>query len=103
MSYRMHEDMRLGKVKIKVSHLQRSLHFYKEVVGLQILCQDDHSAQLTSDGKNTLVDLEEIENALITTPRSVSGLYHFAILLPTRKDLGIILRNLLEKRIHVGS
>jgi catechol 2,3-dioxygenase len=102
MTSHMHPDMTLGKVKLKISNLQRSLDFYQNVVGFQILRQDDHSAELTADGQTTLVELEAIPDALVTPRRSVSGLYHYAILLPSRKDLGLSLQRLMDVGIHVG-
>jgi catechol 2,3-dioxygenase len=102
MTYQMHPEMTLGMVKLKVSNLKRSLDFYQNVVGFQILRQDDQSAELTADGKTTLVEIEAIPDALITPKRTVSGLYHYAILLPTRKDLGLALRKLMDIGLHVG-
>ena len=46
--------------------------------------------------------LEEIADALVTHPGTASGLYHFAILLPTRQDLGVSLRRLIDKRVPFG-
>ncbi|GGG09596.1 VOC family protein [Paenibacillus abyssi] len=95
-------DIELGEVKLKVSNLERSIKFYQEVVGLKMLNQEAKTAELTADGKNALLVLEEIPGAVVVPPRSASGLYHFAILLPTRKDLGLSLRNLIESGIHIG-
>lgn len=102
MNNTIHPDIELGEVKIKVSDLARSLTFYQEVVGLKVLKQTAQWAEMTADGENTLLILEEVPNAIIVPERTVSGLYHFAILLPTRKDLGLSLRRLVEKGIHVG-
>lgn len=102
MTYRMHEQMRFGKVTLKVSNLQRSLDFYQDVIGLRILKETASTATLTADGKNALVELLEVPGAVITPPRSVSGLYHYAILVPTRKDLSLVLRRLAEKGIRLG-
>jgi catechol 2,3-dioxygenase len=98
----MHADMTLGKVKLKVSDLSRSLDFYQNVVGFRILKHEGHAAELTVDGENTLVELLEIPDAVVTPRRSSAGLYHFAILLPTRKDLGLQLRRLIESDIRIG-
>ncbi|MFD0695972.1 VOC family protein [Paenibacillus sp. GCM10027628] len=102
MSVSLHSDIKLGIVKLKVSDLERSLRFYQEVVGLQILKADSKLAELTVDGRHPFLLLEEIPNAHITARRSAAGLYHFAILLPTRQDLGASLRNLVQSGIHIG-
>jgi catechol 2,3-dioxygenase len=87
MSYSIHSNTELGEVRLKVSDLERSVQFYREVVGFQILLQQSGIAQLTVDGINPLLILEEIPNAAIVPRRSSAGLYHFAILVPTREQL----------------
>lgn len=98
----LHPDLRLGKVKLKVSDLRRSLEFYETAVGLRVLRVAGGSAELTADGENALVELREIPGAPITPRQSAAGLYHFALLLPTRKALGLQLRRLLELGVAVG-
>jgi catechol 2,3-dioxygenase len=102
VSYQLDPKIELGEVKLKVSNLERSLKFYQEVVGLNILKQDGVTAELTADGKKALVVLEEIPNAVSVPRRSAAGLYHFAILLPTRADLGAALQRLIDSGIHIG-
>lgn len=102
MTYQMHPQIELGEVYLKVSHLERSIAFYKEAVGFRVLKQDKRKAELTADGQTVLLILEEISNAVTVPPRTASGLYHIAILLPTRKDLGVSLRRLIELGIDVG-
>jgi catechol 2,3-dioxygenase len=98
----MHPSMQLGEVKLKVSNLERSLAFYQEIVGFKVLKQTANTVELTADGRTPLLILEEIPNAVIVPKRSASGLYHFAILLPARIDLGVSLRKLIESGIHIG-
>jgi catechol 2,3-dioxygenase len=102
MSQSIHANTVLGELKLKVSDLERSIRFYKEVVGFQVLSQETGTARLTVDGNNTFLILEEIPNAVIVPNRSATGLYHFAILVPTREQLGLALRNLVKSGIHIG-
>lgn len=102
MSTMLHPDIKLGLIKINVSNLNRSIQFYKEVVGLQVLQINTTHAELTLDGLHPFLLLEEIPNAQVTPRRSAAGLYHFAILLPTRRDLGLSLSNLIQSGIHIG-
>jgi catechol 2,3-dioxygenase len=102
MSHSIHANTVLGEVRLKVSDLERSVQFYREVVGFQIVRQQSGIAQLTVDGINPLLILEEIPNAAIVPRRSSAGLYHFAILVPTREQLGLSLRNLIQSGIHIG-
>jgi catechol 2,3-dioxygenase len=93
---------RIGLVQLRVGDLQRSTRFYREVVGLKVLSEGDGMADLTADGRRPLVRLQEIEGAIIPPRRSAAGLYHFAILVPDRRSLGMSLRNLIASGIHVG-
>lgn len=96
------QELEIGRVQIRVSNLEKSLDFYQKVVGLQILRQHGREAEMTADGKQVLLVLREIEEARILRRNSAAGLYHFAILLPDRSSLGLVLRNLIASGIHVG-
>ncbi|MFD7524138.1 VOC family protein [Paenibacillus chitinolyticus] len=92
----------IGYVHIKVGSLARSLPFYQDVIGLNLLKRDGAFAELTADGKKPLVILEELPGAAKAPKRGYAGLYHFAILLPDRKELGFALRSLIRSGIEVG-
>ncbi|GAA0301964.1 catechol 2,3-dioxygenase [Gracilibacillus halotolerans] len=92
----------VGHVKINVQDLQRSIQFYKEIIGFEILEQTSTTAKLTTDGKTSILSLEQPENAKPKQGRT-SGLYHFAILLPTKTDLANIVVHLVENGIRLGS
>lgn len=98
----IHPAAQIGIVRLKVRNLERSLAFYQEVIGFQILQRSGNTAELTVDGKNSLLVLEADERYRVMPERSVSGLYHFAILLPDRVSLGLALRNLIKHQIPVG-
>jgi catechol 2,3-dioxygenase len=102
MTHTIHPNTEIGQIHLKVSQLERSIQFYREVVGFELLQKVGNTAELTVDGKNRLLVLEEIPNAVIVPRRNTTGLYHFAILVPTREDLSLSLRNLLHHQIHVG-
>ncbi|MEK4041641.1 VOC family protein [Paenibacillus sp. FSL L8-0493] len=95
-------DTQIGLVQIRVSNLERSLTFYQNVVGLSVLRQTGRKVEMTADGQNVLLILREIENARVIRPNSVAGLYHFAILVPDRPSLGLVVRNLISSGIEVG-
>lgn len=92
----------VGHVKIKVENLERSLKFYQDVLGFDILEQSISTVKLTSDGKTSILSLEQPDNVIPKQGRT-TGLYHFAILLPERTDLANIVIHLVNKGIKFGS
>lgn len=87
----------LGTVSLTVGRLDRSLTFYRNVLGLQLLQHEEHRATLSADGESTLVELIEVPGAQPKPPRT-TGLYHYAILVPTRARLAEALHRLLNAR-----
>jgi len=96
----LHPAVEVGTVTLKVADLARSLQFYTQVIGLEVFRKDDHSAALGA-GDRPILLLEEVPGA---TPlaRNVTGLYHAAILLPTRHSLAIKIQQLLRINYPFG-
>jgi catechol 2,3-dioxygenase len=92
----------VGQVNLKVQNLQRSLAFYKEVIGFKVLEQTERSAALSADGKNVLLSIEQPNNVVPKQGRT-TGLYHYALLLPKRSDLATIVQYFLEIGLQFGS
>ena len=92
----------VGHVKIKVGNLERSLKFYQDVLGFKILEQTQSTAKLTTDGKTSILSIEQPENVLPKQGRT-AGLYHFAILLPKESDLANIVVHFVEKGIRFAA
>lgn len=76
----------LGTVNFAVADLARSVDFYTRVIGFQIIEQNDRRAVLGVAGQPLLI-VEELKDAR-RQPARTTGLYHLAILLPSRADLG---------------
>jgi catechol 2,3-dioxygenase len=89
-------------VEIKVSDLQRSLTYYKEIIGFKVLLQESNRATLTADGKTALLTIVQLESVEQKT-RTTSGLYHFALLLPTRRDLANIITHFRQSSVYFGA
>lgn len=79
---------------LTVADLQRSLEFYTGVLGFKQLDRQPHSAMLGVDTQPLLLLIEQ-PGAQPKPPRA-TGLYHVAILLPSRIDLGHVLRRILS-------
>lgn len=101
-NYRIHPEAHMGRVQLKVSQIERSVRFYTEVIGLKLLAQTEKAAEFGVDDGDVLLGIEEVPQAQIMRPQSVTGLYHFAILLPDRTALGTALRHLAETGMSIG-
>lgn len=87
----------VGALSLTVSDLARSIEFYRDDIGLALLSHSGSGAIL-GVGDRLLLELEEVAGAA-PWPRggsSYTGLYHLAILLPSRLDLGRWLRHWLD-------
>lgn len=101
--YRLPAGLTLGSVKLQVSDLARSVAYYERVVGLRVLHRGDTTARLGVQGSDeTLVELHEKRGVHAVPQRGLLGLYHFAILLPTRAALGQFLAHLRELGTRAG-
>jgi catechol 2,3-dioxygenase len=86
----------LGAVELAVGDLERSLSYYREAIGLDVLGRENGAARLGAGGRELLVLVEEpgARPALGHT-----GLYHFALLLPERRDLASWLAHVVRDRV----
>ncbi len=94
----IHPDTRIGAVHLTVSDLQRSLDFYQQIIGFSLLEQQDDQAWLTV-GQQPLLVLHENRSTRYYPNRT--GLYHFAILVPSRLDLAQSLSRIAETKTSV--
>ncbi len=78
-------DLRLGPVHIVVTDLDRSADFYERAIGLRPHSRDGAEATVGTDGADLLV-LHEDPHAKPAGRHA--GLYHFALLHPSRAELG---------------
>ncbi|MGG4487992.1 VOC family protein [Metabacillus idriensis] len=102
MEFHQHPNTYVGQVSIKVQDLHRALAFYQDVIGFKILDQTESHANLTADGKTVLLSLLQPENVSAKQPHT-TGLYHFALLLPKRSDLGRVLQHLVQISYPIGA
>jgi catechol 2,3-dioxygenase len=93
--HRIHPQTRPGHVHLKVAHLDQQLEFYRHTVGLQVNWQVSLQAGLGIAGRD-LVRLTEIPHGKRYS--HVTGIYHFAILFPSRRELARALARLVSLR-----
>tara|TARA_R110002051_G_scaffold121870_3_gene194951 strand:+ start:2981 stop:3466 length:486 start_codon:yes stop_codon:yes gene_type:complete len=98
MKYKIPDQTRIGHVHLKVSDLNQSIHFYCEILGFEITMKyGNQAAFISAGGYHHHIGLNtwQSQNAPRASKHGV-GLYHTAILYPTRKDLGRILKRLID-------
>ncbi|MGQ0548150.1 MAG: VOC family protein [Armatimonadota bacterium] len=99
----IHPATAMGPVHLAVGDLERSVRFYEDVLGLRTASRANASAALAAGPEapgEVLVRLTEVPGAR-PQPRRTIGLYHFAILMPTRAALARSLRRLIETRYRL--
>ncbi len=96
----IHPEVTIGHVHLTVSNLDRALVFYRDILGFQITSRFGDSAVFLSAG------VYHHHIALNTwsgpdakpAPRGHTGLYHVAILYPSRKELARVLKRLIDEK-----
>ena len=90
------DDTTVGAVHLTVAELDRSIDYYRQAIGLDVLQRADGGASLGA-GPTELLALEELPGA--RPADGYSGLYHFALLVPTRADLARWLAHAIRDRV----
>ncbi len=99
--YRLPAAAHIGRVRLAVSDLERSVDFYSQVIGLAVLNPGTREVRLAQlgahGGKTVLLELVEIPGVCGLGQAKRLGLYHTAFLLPTREALGSFVRHLVRR------
>ena len=88
----------IGHVHLKVSNIEKALTFYRDVLGFEVMITDNQTvAFLSAGGYHHHIGLNTWDSANgKPPPAGTTGLYHAAILYPTRKALARALQRLME-------
>lgn len=89
---------RLGPVELTVADINRSIPFYTDVIGLEPLRRDGRLAALGAGGEE-LVVLHEDPAA--RAPGRVAGIYHYALLFPSREELARAAMRVIRARTPI--
>ena len=102
-SARIHPAVRIGHVHLKVADLERALSFWRDILGFEVTQRMGHQAAfLSAGGYHHHIGLNTWESAGGSPPATGStGLYHVAILYPTRVLLADALRRVLAASIEL--
>ena len=94
--YKIPEQTRIGHVHLKVADLDRALQFYRDLLGFELVTMyGDQAAFISAGGYHHHIGLNTWHSK--DAPRASRdgvGLYHTAIVYPTRKDLAAIVKRL---------
>ena len=96
MVYQYNSQIYLAEVALNVKDLESQIAFYYQLLGLEILNQSENQVLVGACGK-PLVRLIKTDD--ISNPKQSYGLYHMALLLPTREDLANVFKHLLDLKV----
>lgn len=98
MSYIVPQDTRIGHVHLKVSDLDKALAFYQGLLGFEIMERfGSQAAFISAGGYHHHIGLNTwYSKGNPPAPKAAPGLFHTAILYPTRKDLAAIFKRLTD-------
>jgi catechol 2,3-dioxygenase len=101
MTTPIHPQVQIGHIHLKVADLDRALAFYCDVLGFELMQRFGNSAAfISAGGYHHHIGLNTWESLNGQPPRpGTTGLYHLAILYPTRAALGDALQRLIHARI----
>ena len=98
MAYTVPAGTRIGHVHLKVADLERALKFYRDLLGFEVQQYYGESAVfLSAGGYHHHIGLNTwYSKGAAPAPVNTAGLFHTAILYPTRKDLAVIVKKLTD-------
>ncbi|MBI1863186.1 VOC family protein [Candidatus Microgenomates bacterium] len=94
----------IGHIHLRVSNIDRSLLFYRDILGFDVVTRMGEDAVfLSAGGYHHHIGLNTWESRGATPPPpGHTGMYHFAILLPSRKELANTLKTLVNADYPIG-
>ena len=100
MAYKIPAQTKIGHVHLKVADIERSLKFYRDLLGFEITqYYGDSAVFLSAGGYHHHIGLNTwYSKNSEPAPVRAAGLFHLAILYPERKDLAQIVQRLIEAK-----
>lgn len=98
MQYKIPSQTRIGHIHLKVANLERSLLFYRDILGFEVMQHYGSQAVFISAGgyhHHIGLNTWHSKNGP-PAPQQTCGLYHTAILYPERRDLAVAYQRLLD-------
>lgn len=94
--YHYKPNIYVSELVLKCIDIERAIKFYTKIMGFSLLRMDGNEAVFTADGFNPILTVIEPEDIVPKVPKR-TGLYHFAILLPSRYDLGLFIKKIRDE------
>jgi len=93
--FSIHPDTKIGHVALTVADLDKQIAFYQQALGFQLHWREGDQAGLGTGGRELLRLVEQPEYKRY---QGVTGLYHFAVLFPDRRELARVLARLFAMK-----
>lgn len=93
----------LGTVTLTIAHLPTSLAFYEGMLGFTVITHTTTTATLGTPNGTPLIHLVQDPSVQPRPQQGAPGVYHYAVLLPARADLGRFVQVLREHHIPAGA
>ncbi len=98
----MKEHISVGHVHLQVSDLERSLKFYRDLLGFEVTSRTGDSAVfLSSGGYHHHIGLNTWAGPVPPANGATAGLYHAAFLYPSRKELAKALKRIVDAKYPI--
>jgi catechol 2,3-dioxygenase len=103
MTTAIHPEVRIGHVHLTVSNLERAVKFYRDALGFEITQRyGDSAVFLSAGGYHHHIGLNTwAGEGAAPAPAGRTGLYHFAILYPTRRELARAYKRLFDHGVPI--
>jgi catechol 2,3-dioxygenase len=94
----VHPETRIGHVHLKVANIERALGFYRNLLGFEVTqWYGEDAVFLSAGGYHHHIGLNTWAGRDVPpAPRNTAGLFHLAILYPTRRELARMLKRFLD-------
>ncbi len=101
--YTVPDQTRIGHVHLKVANLDRALRFYRDLLGFTVTTlYGDQAAFISAGGYHHHIGLNTwYSKDAGPAPLRSAGLFHTAILYPTRRDLAVALKRLVDAKYSI--
>ena len=95
-----HKDTQVGHIHLTVSNLDRSLAFYRDLLGFEVSARyGDSAVFLSAGGYHHHIGLNTWAGVGATpAPKGHTGMYHVAFLYPSRHELAKVLKSLMDAK-----